>query len=49
MRNRRKFGPHDGGGGGRYICRMHVGVFDLEHVMVIWGHSVHLKKRGGVT
>ena len=29
-----------GGGGGVYMCSMH-GITDLEHVKVIWGHSLH--------
>ncbi len=27
---------------------MHVGVFDLEHVKVIWGHSVHFSEKWAV-
>ena len=23
------------------VCSTHVGIFDLEHVKAIWGHSVH--------
>ena len=25
------------------VCRMRVGIFDLQHVKVIWGHSVRKK------
>ena len=28
---------------------MHVGIFDLEHVKVIWGHSVHFSENWVVT
>ncbi len=28
---------------------MHVGIFDLEHVKVIWGHSVHFSENCTVT
>ncbi len=28
---------------------MHVGIFDLEHVKVIWGHSVHFSENWAVT
>ncbi len=24
---------------------MHVGIFDLEHIKVIWGHSVHFSEK----
>ncbi len=26
------------------VSSTHVGIFDLEHVKVIWGHSVHFSK-----
>ncbi len=29
------------------VCTMHLGVFDLEHVKVIWGHSGHFSKKRG--
>ena len=28
---------------------MHVGIFDLEHVKVIWGHLVHFSENWAVT
>ncbi len=31
------------------VCNMHVGIFYLEHVKVIWGHSVHFSKNWAVT
>ncbi len=27
------------------VCSMHGGIFDLEHVKVIWGHSVHYSEK----
>ncbi len=30
-------------------CSMHVGIFDLEHVKVIWGHSVHFSENWPIT
>ena len=29
------------------LCSLHVGIFDLEHVKVIWGHSVHFFRKLG--
>ena len=29
------------------FCNMHVGIFELEPVKVIWGHSVHLSEKLG--
>ncbi len=40
--NARKFEP-------RGVCSMHVGIFDLELVKVIWSHSVHFCKNWAVT
>ncbi len=34
---------------GVYICSMDVGIIDLEHVKIIWGHSVHFSKNWAVT
>ena len=31
------------------VCSLHVGIFDLEHVKVIWGHSVHFSGNWAVT
>ncbi len=31
------------------VCKMHVGVFDLEHVKVIWDHLVHFSENWAVT
>ena len=31
------------------VCSMHVGIFDLEHVKVIWGHSVHFSENWAIT
>ncbi len=35
--------------GPRGACSIHVGVFDLEHVKVIWGHSVQFSETWAVT
>ncbi len=35
--------------GVRGVCSMHVGIFDLEHVKVIWFHSVHFSKNWAVS
>ena len=31
------------------VCSAHVGIFDLEHVKIIWGHSVHFSENWSVT
>ena len=31
------------------VCNMHVGIFDLELVKVIWGHLVHFSENWAVT
>ena len=31
------------------VCNMHVGILNLEHVKVIWGHSVHFSENWAVT
>ena len=31
------------------VCSIHVGIFDLVHVEVIWGHSVHFSRNWAVT
>ncbi len=33
----------------RGLCSMHVGIFNLDHVKVIWGHLVHFSKNWVVT
>ena len=30
------------------VCSMRVGIFDLEHVKVIWGHSLHFPENWAV-
>ncbi len=41
-RSGRKFGP-------RGVCKMYVGIFDLEHVNVIRGHLVHFSENCAAT
>ncbi len=30
------------------VCSMRVGIFDLEHVKVIWGHSLYFSENWAV-